>query len=598
VLDFVEGQIMMQNGSDSSPVPLAESLCAAFQHTVARQPDALAFVALEDAQRYTWRDYADEVERVASALHRLGVRRGDTVGIMLRNRPEFHFVDTGALHLGAIPVSIYNTLPAEDVAWVLNDAAASVVVSEQMFASVLEEAARYGWKKKALVFVDSTPRLTDVVSSPDEFDFDSSWRRVRQLDLATISYTSGTTGPPKGVELTQRSVLGVLAAVAQVVGTVSDARVVSYLPTAHVAERLISHYPSIVHGVEVWCCPDTAAVAGHFAQVRPTHLFSPPRLFEKIRAALESCVINEHDAALQTATMSALEDGYRLVDLREARQPIPAELHARYEAGRVDYLTPLLARVGLDRVRVALAGSAPVNPEMVRYFLALGLPLRECWGISEACGFAAISDPTMGQLGCVGAPMPGTAVRQLDDGELLIRSPWLMNGYHNRPELTAETIDDDGWLHTGDVGSLDAEGNVRITDRKKELIINSFGKNMSPANIEAKLKDAHPVIGQACVIGDARPYNVALLVLDPVVAATLRARQGDEVQRTVDAAVEQANARMSRVETIKKYVVLDDEWLPGGVELSPTMKLRRRQIAVKYADTIESLYDEAGTLRS
>jgi long-subunit acyl-CoA synthetase (AMP-forming) len=173
-----------------------------------------------------------------------------------------------------------------------------------------------------------------------------------------------------------------------------------------------------------------------------------------------------------------------------------------------------------------------------------------------------------------------------------------MNGYHNRPELTAETIDDDGWLHTGDVGSFDAEGVVRLTDRKKELIINAFGKNMSPANIEAKLKDAHPVIGQACVIGNARPYNVALLVLDPVVAATLRARQGDEVQRTVDAAVAQANARMSRVETIRKYAVLDDEWLPGGVELSPTMKLRRRQIAVKYAETIESLYDEAGTPRS
>jgi long-chain acyl-CoA synthetase len=217
----------MQSGSDSSPVPLAESLCAAFQHTVARQPDALAFVALDDAQRYTWRDYADEVERVASALHGLGVRRGDTVGIMLRNRPEFHFVDTGALHLGAIPVSIYNTLPAEDVAWVLNDAAASVVVSEQMFARVLEEAVRHGWKKKALVFVDSTPRLTDVISSADEFDFEGSWRRVRQLDLATISYTSGTTGPPKGVELTQRSVLGILAELARVVGTVPDARVVS-----------------------------------------------------------------------------------------------------------------------------------------------------------------------------------------------------------------------------------------------------------------------------------------------------------------------------------------------------------------------------------
>jgi long-chain acyl-CoA synthetase len=258
----------------------------------------------------------------------------------------------------------------------------------------------------------------------------------------------------------------------------------------------------------------------------------------------------------------------------------------------------VLATLGLDQVKVALTGSAMVAPDLVRFFLALGLPASEGWGMSECAAFGCFNRPGDARVGTCGRPLPGVELRLAEDGEILMRSPWLMTEYLNRPELTAETIDPDGWLHTGDIGEWQ-DGRLRIIDRKKELIINAFGKNMSPANIEAALKSATPLIGQAVVIGDARPYNVALVVLDPEVAAAKFAgraiaelAEDDAVRKLVAQAVETANATLSRVEQIKRFALLGEEWLPGGDELSPTMKLKRRPINEKYGKVIEDLYAE------
>jgi long-subunit acyl-CoA synthetase (AMP-forming) len=262
----------------------------------------------------------------------------------------------------------------------------------------------------------------------------------------------------------------------------------------------------------------------------------------------------------------------------------------------------LLAKFGLDEIDIALTGAAPVPPDLISFWVSLGLPLLEAWGLSECGAFGAFNRPDDVTVGTVGTALPGIEIQLAEDGEILLRSPWLMRGYRNRPEATREAIDPDGWLHTGDVGAWDERGHLRIIDRKKELIINAAGKNMSPANIESTLKDAHPLIGQACVVGNDRPYNVALIVLDPETAAAFGGKIGregastaeistsDEVVQAVSQGVAAANERLSRVEQIKRFKLLAEEWLPGADELTPTMKLKRKPIAEKYAAEIDALY--------
>ncbi|GAA4491687.1 long-chain fatty acid--CoA ligase [Rhodococcus olei] len=579
----------------------ASSLCEAFQNTSLRSPDSVALRTLGDAQVITWRQYAEGVRRTAEGLHAHGVRPGDRVGVMMVNRPEFHIVDTGALHARAVPVSIYNSLPPEQIAWILDDAGVEVMITEARFVPVLLAAQEHRWRARVLVSIDQpaegalTRDQFETVSTG--FDFDASWRAVSSTDLATISYTSGTTGNPKGVELEHRAVLGNLRAVESVLGTVPHPRVVSFLPAAHVAERVFSHYPSILHGYTLTCCPDPADVVRHLIDTRPHYVFSPPRLFEKLRTGIEAAVAATAGDDRKTID-DALALGYEKVDLEQRGAAVPAGLAVRYDQARI-HLTRLLGAVGLDHVQVALTGSAPVNPDLLRFFLALGLPGLEGWGLSEACAFATMNRPGSMRLGSAGLPLPGMAIRLLDDGEILLRSPWLMKRYHNRPELTAETIDSEGWLHTGDIGTIDDEGRVAIVDRKKELIINAFGKNMSPANIEATLKDASPLIAQACVIGDNRPYNVALVVVDSVIAGVeVRPHLSgqdrlDAITALVTESVARANKSLARVEQIKKFTLLLDEWLPGGVELSPTMKLRRKAISARYQACIEAMYADA-----
>lgn len=588
---------ILAEASTTGPRP-DTTLCHVFQHTASRVPDRVALRTLGGTREVTWAEYAAKVRQVAAGLANLGATHGEAIAIMSSNRIEFHFIDTAIMHLGAVPVSIYNTLPPKDIAYILQNSGARTVFAENAFLPALRQVDQHGVTLDHVIAIDETAEdatsLNDLMHGAPHFDLDAALQRLDPEDLATISYTSGTTGAPKGVELSHRSILRSIHAIDDVYGSIDGARMVSLLPMAHVAERMFSHWRGIVGGFTVTPCPHPSEVAPYLTDVRPQYVFSPPRLFEKLRGAIEVYFAAERDPRRQALIAEGLRIGAEKVDLEQSDRRVDERLSARYHELRAEIFAPALELVGLDQVVVALTGSAPVPPDLVRFFLMLGLPVYEGWGMSELTAFGAFNRPGDTRVATVGYPLRGAEIRLADDGEILFRSPWLMSGYRGRPDLTAETIDSDGWLHTGDIGAL-VDGRLSIVDRKKELIISAFGKNMSPSNIEFAVKNASPLVAQVCALGDARPYITALIVIDSVVAATVTdavtgLHENPRIIAAVDAAVSAANRTLSRVEQIKRYRIMECEWLPGGDELSPTMKLKRRQIAEKHRDTIESLY--------
>ncbi|UVS81264.1 long-chain fatty acid--CoA ligase [Actinokineospora sp. UTMC 2448] len=581
-----------------------ETLCSAFQDIAGRQPDVVALRAPGDVVSLRWRDYAERVRGVAAGLAALGVGRGDTVGIMLANRPEFHVVDAGALHLGAVPFSVYNTLAAEQLAYVLANAGNSVVVTEEQFLPVVRAS---GADVRVVCLeegVEGTMSLRELEESgaPD-FDFDAAWRAVGPDDLATIIYTSGTTGPPKGVELTHRNVLAVADAVKQAFQVRHGDRVLSFLPSAHIADRVVAHYTSILFGSVVTSVADPKQLAAGLADCHPTVFFAVPRVWQKFKLAIDTALAGEPEKKRKIATW-AIQTGVKHARLSVAGKPVPALLNIQHKLADKLVLSKLRHKLGLDECRVAVSGAAAIPVDTLEYFWGLGIPVYEVWGMSETAGLGTSCRPGQVKLGSVGMAVHGAEVGLADDGELLVRSPSTMRGYRGDPQRTAETIDMDGWVHTGDIGVIDADGFVSIVDRKKELIINSGGKNMSPTNIENAIKAASSVIGQVVAIGDDRPYVTALVVLDVDAAAGLAAKLGvaaspsaiaehEQVRELVAEAVRAGNARLARVEQVKRFRILSAAWEPGGDELTPTLKLRRKPIARKYAHEIDDLYAES-----
>ncbi len=592
---------------------LGEStVCRAFAATGEDHPDRVAIRTRDDMLSLTWAEYADRVRAAAAGLAGLGVGPGDSVAIMLTNRPEFHVVDVAAMHLGAIPFSVYNTYSPEQIEYLVSDAASRVLVTEMAFLDRVVEARDRVEGAEHVIVVDGqgggaeglgTLSLAELPEQADVgFDFEAAWAAVEPDDVLTLIYTSGTTGPPKGVEITHAAVMAAARSFDQIIRFPDGARVVSYLPMAHIAERMCSHYLPIAFGFSATCCPDPRQVIAYLPEVRPNWFFAVPRIWEKAKAALEAGVEGETDEQRRQATRWAIDVGLRKVRAEQAGEEISDGLAAEHEKADQLVLSKLRERLGLDQAQAVNVGAAPTPPEVIEFFHALGIPLGELWGMSETCGAGTCNRPGNVKIGTVGPPSPDVEIRLAEDGEVLMRSPVLMRGYRNQPEKTAEAIDDDGWLHTGDVGEIDDEGFLKIVDRKKELIINAAGKNMSPANIEAKAKASSPLIGQVMAIGDARSYVTALVTLDPDTAPGFAERKGisdasfesmaqeqsvvDEVQRGID----EANESLARVEQIKRFRVLPTDWEPGGEELTPTMKLKRKPIAKKYADEIEALY--------
>ncbi|MFI5778093.1 AMP-dependent synthetase/ligase [Nocardia sp. NPDC051570] len=582
------------------------TLCEAFQRTATTRSDRVALRTVDGSIEITWGRYRERVRAIAAGLSALGVGRGDTVALMLTNRPEFHLVDTAALHLGAVPFSVYNTFTPEQIAGVCDNAGARIVVTEQRFLPLLRQA-QPGTRLERIVLVDGAASdavtLAEVEATPDPaFDFEASWRAVTGADLITIVYTSGTTGPPKGVELTHAAQVALLAGLEQIFADIPGyaQRSISFLPAAHIAERFGFHYWPMLTGATITSVAEMSGVMDALPRVLPTYWGTVPRVWEKAKAGIEARVA-EMPGGARYLFEKALALSLRRVRAQQAGRDLDPISVALQRAVDALLFARLRRTMGLEQCRFVFVGAAPISVDVLEFCNALGIPLMEAFGMTESSGLGAVNPPEDARIGSVGKAMPGMEVRLAPDGELLLRGPLLMRGYRGQPQQTAEAIDAEGWLHTGDIATIDADGYVRIVDRKKELIINAAGKNMSPANIEAALKGAHPLIGQAVAIGDGRPYNVALIVLDPQVAAAFaRTRNlpadpvaladSAEVHEVIEGAVAEANRHLARVEQIKRFVILGQEWLPGGDELTPTLKLKRTPITAKYADRIEALY--------
>jgi long-subunit acyl-CoA synthetase (AMP-forming) len=567
----------------------APTMTEAFRLTVEDHPDRVAVRTKDDEVSLTWAQLRERVDALAGGLAKLGVRRGDTVALMLGNRPEFHIADLAAMTLGATPFSIYQTFTPAQIAHVVGDAGAKLAIVEEAHLEAFR-AADTG--VDTVIAVEAL----DEVSDPS-FDAEPHRSAAQPDDIVTLIYTSGTTGPPKGVQITHSNVMAIGRVADSIVRFPDGSRVISWLPAAHIAERNAHHYLPIMFAMTVTTCPNPREIVSYLPAVKPTWFFAVPRIFEKLKAGLEG-----HLSTQGEQTVGWLTAARRKVELEQAGEPVPDDVAATAAEGDEQLFSGLRAMLGLDQAVAVNAGAAPTPRDVLVFFHAIGIPLAELWGMSETTGVGAVNPPERVRIGTVGPPSLGVEMKLADDGELLVRGDVVMAGYRNQPDKTAETIDPDGWLHTGDIAAIDADGYVSIVDRKKEIIINAAGKNMSPANIESTLKGAGPVIGHVAVIGDGRPYNTALIVLDSDFAPALAAQAGIEgrtleqlaeepaIVAAVQAAVDKGNAELARVEQVKKFTIVPGDWLPGGDELTPTMKLKRRPIHEKYTADIEAMY--------
>ena len=584
----------------------AATMTEAFRRTAAEHPDRVAVRTKDDSVSVTWGELRERADALAGGLAGLGVSEGDCVALMFGNCAEFHICDLAAMTLGATPFSIYQTYTPDQIKHLISDSDARVAIVEQQYlANVL--AARKDLPNLDHVIVvdgdapDGVTQLADVEGADPGFDGDAARAQVQPDDLLTLIYTSGTTGPPKGVQLSHRNIMSVISSIEEIIEFPDGLKVISWLPSAHVAERNAHHYIPIVFAGTITTCENPRDVMSYLPEVRPNWFFAVPRIWEKLKAGLETMIAGQPDEQrepMEAALAAAIEK----VRLQQAGKPVPDDLAAQVAKADAEMFSDLRAMLGLDEVITINVGAAPTPVEVLEFFHAIGLELAELWGMSETTGTGTCNRPGEVKIGTVGPAAPGIEISLAEDGEVLVRGGCNMIGYRNQPQQTAETIDPDGWLHTGDLGELDDEGFLKIVDRKKELIINAAGKNMSPANIEAALKSASPLIGQACTIGDARSYNTALIVLDSDFAPAWASKHGiedtsleglagdEQMQAAVDEAVKAANEKLARVEQIKKFKIVPGDWLPGGDELTPTMKLKRKPIAEKYAAEIESMY--------
>jgi long-chain acyl-CoA synthetase len=594
-----------QASGGSAPELPAQNLLKAFYISVDRLEDDLAIRDEARDVELTWSELRDRVHRIAGGLAKLGVKKGDTVAIMLNNRWEFIPSDLAVVSLGGVPFSIYQTSAPEQIQYLLSDAKSKVAIVEEAFLDRIQEARKDLPDLEHVIVVDGEDgdhSLEELSEMDPDFDPAESIDALEPDDLLTLIYTSGTTGPPKGVQLTHRNLLFAVATADELIQLPErGGKVISWLPAAHVAERNAHYYLPMARGLSVSICPDPRKIAEFLPKVKPTWFFAVPRIFEKLKSGLEAMVAGLPDEE-RTAAEKGLEASLRKVRAEQAGEEVPDEVAEAAAEADEQMFSKLRAQLGLDEALAVNAGAAPTPIEVLEFFHAIGIPVGELWGMSETCGIATCNPPERIKLGTVGPPTPGVELKLEDDGEILVKADCVMPGYRNLDEKNAETYTEDGWLRTGDIGEFDEDGYLKIVDRKKELIINAAGKNMSPANIESNLKAASPLIGQAAAIGNARPFNVALVVLDPDYAPVWAKQNGldgksveelageEKAREAVQEAVDEANEKLSRVEQIKKFTILPEQWEPGGDELTPTMKLKRKPIDEKYAEEIEELY--------
>ena len=468
------------------------------------------------------------MRKVAAGLAGLGVRRGDTVSLMMANRVEFYPLEVGAQHVGATSFSVYNTLAAEQLTYVFENAGTKVVICEEQYVDRIRAS---GAPIEHIVCIDGKPDGTLSVddlyaAAPEDFDFESTWRAVQPDDIVTLIYTSGTTGNPKGVEMTHANLLFEGYGFAEVLGVEFGDRGTSFLPTAHIADRMCGLYTQEMFGTQVTTVSDPRAIVSALPDVRPTVWGAVPRVWEKLKAGIEFTVGNETDEMKRAALQWAMSVADKRAQALLAGEPLSDEVAAEWAQADDLVLSKLREKLGFGELRWAVSGAAPIPRETLAFFAGIGIPIAELWGMSELSCAATVCHPRDARLGTVGKLLPGLEGKIADDGEFLVRGPLVMKGYRKEPAKTAEAIDADGWLHTGDIFEVDADGYLRVVDRKKELIINAAGKNMSPANIENTIVAACPMVGVMITIGDGRPYNTALIVFDADSVGPYAAQRG------------------------------------------------------------------------
>jgi long-chain acyl-CoA synthetase len=554
----------------------------------------------------TYDEMAAATAKVAAGLRRIGVDKGDRVMLMFRNVHEFHIADLACVFLGATPVSIYNSSSAEQIAYLCSDARASIVLVENkaffdVFSAArpqLPNVEKLGvWHADGVDGADFTS--ADLLSS-EPIDLATEAGNTQPEDLATLIYTSGTTGPSKGVMLSHYNVCWTVESLLDMMefpDSPAGKRIISYLPMAHIAERLTSYYQSLFVGYEVTCCPDPREIAAYAGATRPHVLFGVPRVWEKIYAGVNAAL--SADPEKVKAVGEAVEAAGPIVEKMTMGTASKEEIET-YEFLDAVAFSTIRELVGLDQLITAITGAAPIPAEMLSWFRTIGVPLSEVYGLSETSG-PLTWEPYRVKAGYVGRAIPGLELKLGVDGEVLCRGGNVFQGYLNLPDKTAEVLDAEGWFATGDIGVIDDEGYLKIVDRKKELIITAGGKNLSPSNLESSLKMI-PLVGQAIAIGDQRPFVSALVVLDAEYAASWAAGKGieyssmdeladnAECQAEINEGLEKAMAGFNNAERVKKVKVLGDEWMPDTDLLTPTSKLKRRAIHDAFNAEIEGLY--------
>lgn len=604
--------------TSAPPIGEGESLVDVFVDRVARWPERTALRENVDGawQPISWQDYGTAVREAAAGLVALGIAPGDRVGIMSGNQPRWHMADIATLRAGAVSVPVYPTSAASQAAYVLSHSAARLcfVGDRDQLAKVLLARQHAPTVERLVLLGGSIDGLDDDVLltfddvralGRDELArhpgvVDDRSRGLGPDALATIVYTSGTTGRPKGVQITHRNIAETIRSISAVVAVGPSDRFLSFLPLSHIAERAVSHFGQVLTGGETWFARGLATIAEDLRACRPTIFFAVPRVWEKFQAV----VLDE--LATSPGPVRALADRYIELGLARAGDGDDSP----WDAPLTDKLTYLSldrtvgARIrsglGLDRGRIFVSTAAPIDPQLVRWFHAIGIPVGEVYGQTEDCGPTTVNAPGRNRIGTVGERLPGVEVRIAEDGEILVRGHNVCAGYHDDPDATAALIDPDGWMHSGDLGRLDADGYLHIIGRKKDLIVTSSGKNIAPQDLETRLR-AERLVSQAIVVGDHRSYLGALLSLDTGAAAD---ELGDHVrhadlealaahplvERAIEEAVERINAGRAPVERIRVWRVLPRELTVAGGELTPTLKVKRDVVAARFGELIDEMY--------
>ncbi|MEP1125480.1 MAG: long-chain fatty acid--CoA ligase [Ilumatobacter sp.] len=555
----------------------------------------------------TWAEYGAAVSQTAAGLIGLGVSRGDRVVLLGSNSPLWHVADLAILMCGAVSVPIYPMSSSSQVAYVIENSGAEVCFASdgEQAAKILLHADDFPQSVR-IVVLDSTSgldrpgRIETLEQIRAAGDVDVVAERARQIrseDVATLVYTSGTTGPPKGAMLSHANITWTIDAVTEMVGLRSDDRMLSYLPLSHIAERITSHFGMLAAGGQTWFARSLASVPEDLRACRPTIFMAVPRVWQK----LHDSIVEELDST--PVHLSGLVDRVAKLELDPG---LPwwsiaglATAGTRFSIdqtlGKV-----IRRRVGLDRARLLVSAAAPIHPDLVRWFAGVGLPIAEVYGQTEDCGPATVNPPGAIRIGSVGLPIPGLEAKAADDGELLFRGGSVCVGYHELPEATDELIDAERWLHSGDLGYIDDDGYIWITGRKKDLIVNAAGKNIAPSEIEAALS-MEALIGQAVVVGEGQRFLTALIALDGDAVSEWARRHGtfgeladlvhDEgLSAEIAASVRRVNAHHAPAEQIKYWRLLTEQLTIENGELTPPMKVKRQVVRDRHSDLIEEMY--------